>query len=406
MGRRPVALLDAFRRRSGDGPACSSTSTAPCRRSCSTRRRPARSRAPSRRSSSLRARLGGSWWCPGGRCRSWPSTCRRRSTSSASTASRRAGTARSCEHPEAAGWRPGGRRGGVAEAVDELPDGVEVEHKGLSLTLHFRRHPEGPSAADAWAGGGRGRSGLHAAPGQDVRRAAPAGGGRQGHGGRRAGRRASTAACLRRRRRRATSRPSTPSTGSPRAGGTARARRGRTPTRRPPSSSPRPTCWSTAPRALVALLRASLRAAVPQVRAGGAAGRRASAAGVRASAIARRRAASSAPLVGRHRERLVQDVGGAGDVERRHAQRAGCSRSQAPASGDRASTASRSLTRAPSEATRFRPSRIGFTSSTSARRSRATERGWSSSTSSTIGVQSSVPQRALTSSTMRCTSAR
>jgi trehalose 6-phosphate phosphatase len=32
-----------------------------------------------------------------------------------------------------------------------LPEGVEVEHKGLSLTLHLRRHPELTDAAGAWA---------------------------------------------------------------------------------------------------------------------------------------------------------------------------------------------------------------------------------------------------------------
>ena len=41
------------------------------------------------------------------------------------------------EHPEAARWRPVVDRV-VAEAVDELPTRVEVEHKGLSLTLHVR----------------------------------------------------------------------------------------------------------------------------------------------------------------------------------------------------------------------------------------------------------------------------
>ena len=47
----------------------------------------------------------------------------------------------------------------------------------------------------------------------------------------------------------------------------------------------------------------------------------------------------------------------------------------------------RSFTSAPSVATRFSPSRIGLTRSTSARRSSATERGKSSSTSSRIGCQ-------------------
>ena len=32
-----------------------------------------------------------------------------------------------------------------------MPEGVEVESKGLSLTLHFRRHPELAEAAREWA---------------------------------------------------------------------------------------------------------------------------------------------------------------------------------------------------------------------------------------------------------------
>ena len=31
------------------------------------------------------------------------------------------------------------------------PDGMEVENKGLSLTLHFRRHPQSATAVDEWA---------------------------------------------------------------------------------------------------------------------------------------------------------------------------------------------------------------------------------------------------------------
>jgi trehalose 6-phosphate phosphatase len=54
------------------------------------------------------------------------------------------------EHPQAAGWRPRIDEV-VAEAHRSLPPGVEIEHKGLSLTLHLRRHPELADAARAWA---------------------------------------------------------------------------------------------------------------------------------------------------------------------------------------------------------------------------------------------------------------
>ena len=182
------------------------------------------------------------------------------------------------------------------------------------------------------------------------------------------------------------------------------------PTRRRPSCWPRPTCWSTGPRASSRCCGSwpeGPRPSRPARSPPRPAARRASGRACGPRRVAQEAGEQLAPLVGRHREGLVQDVGRC--RRRRTARTAsapGCRRSQAPASGDRASTASRSLTRAPSEATRLRPSRIGFTSSTSARRSRATERGWSSSTSSTIGVHVGVPKRALTSSTMRCTSAR
>lgn len=62
-------------------------------------------------------------------------------------------------HPEAFAWRA---------VVDEVasaahaagPPGVDVEHKGLSLTLHFRRRPEVADAARAWATDAAARSGL------------------------------------------------------------------------------------------------------------------------------------------------------------------------------------------------------------------------------------------------------
>jgi trehalose 6-phosphate phosphatase len=63
------------------------------------------------------------------------------------------------EHPDAAAWRTAVDEA-VAAAVDGLPTGVEVEHKGLSLTLHTRAHPELAEAAAAWAAEAAGRTGL------------------------------------------------------------------------------------------------------------------------------------------------------------------------------------------------------------------------------------------------------
>jgi trehalose 6-phosphate phosphatase len=67
------------------------------------------------------------------------------------------------EHPEAAAWRAV-VDDVVAAAVDELPQGVEVEHKGLSVTLHTRRHPELGDQATAWAAAAAERSGLSPRP--------------------------------------------------------------------------------------------------------------------------------------------------------------------------------------------------------------------------------------------------
>jgi trehalose 6-phosphate phosphatase len=54
------------------------------------------------------------------------------------------------QHPAAAGWQ---------EVIDDAarrtsavgPTGVDVEHKGLSLTLHVRRRPDLADAVSAWA---------------------------------------------------------------------------------------------------------------------------------------------------------------------------------------------------------------------------------------------------------------
>lgn len=66
-------------------------------------------------------------------------------------------------HPEALAWR--GVVDEVASAAHAAgPPGVEVEHKGLSLTLHFRRQPGMADAARAWATDAAARSGLFLRP--------------------------------------------------------------------------------------------------------------------------------------------------------------------------------------------------------------------------------------------------
>jgi trehalose 6-phosphate phosphatase len=63
------------------------------------------------------------------------------------------------EHPAAADWRAD-VDALAAAAHDALPGGVEVEHKGLSLTLHLRRHPELTDDARAWAERAAARAGF------------------------------------------------------------------------------------------------------------------------------------------------------------------------------------------------------------------------------------------------------
>jgi trehalose 6-phosphate phosphatase len=65
--------------------------------------------------------------------------------------------------PEAEAWR------GVIDDVDALartdgPAGLDVEHKGLSLTLHYRRQPHLADAAHRWAVAAAARSGLELRP--------------------------------------------------------------------------------------------------------------------------------------------------------------------------------------------------------------------------------------------------
>jgi trehalose 6-phosphate phosphatase len=70
---------------------------------------------------------------------------------------------RRTDHPDAAAWRP--VVGEVARrSATEGPDGMVVEPKGLSLTLHYRRHPELAAAVADWAEREAARSGLEARP--------------------------------------------------------------------------------------------------------------------------------------------------------------------------------------------------------------------------------------------------
>ena len=67
------------------------------------------------------------------------------------------------EHPEAVRWRPV-VDDAAARARRDLPDEVDVEHKGLSLTLHVRRHPERTGEAKAWADATAEVAGLEVRP--------------------------------------------------------------------------------------------------------------------------------------------------------------------------------------------------------------------------------------------------
>ena len=59
---------------------------------------------------------------------------------------------------------------------------MNVENKGLSVTLHYREHPEAAEAVGAWAAGQAAARGSNGAR-PHVGRAAPAGGHRQGRRG-------------------------------------------------------------------------------------------------------------------------------------------------------------------------------------------------------------------------------
>jgi trehalose 6-phosphate phosphatase len=65
------------------------------------------------------------------------------------------------EHPAAAAWRPVVDRV-AADAEAMIGDaGVDIEHKGLSLTVHFRRVPEAEDVAVTWARQAAAESTLH-----------------------------------------------------------------------------------------------------------------------------------------------------------------------------------------------------------------------------------------------------
>ena len=63
-------------------------------------------------------------------------------------------------HPDAVGWRPV-VEDVLAAAHRDLSDGVGIEDKGLSLTLHVRPRPDQAEVVQAWASAAAERSGLH-----------------------------------------------------------------------------------------------------------------------------------------------------------------------------------------------------------------------------------------------------
>jgi trehalose 6-phosphate phosphatase len=67
------------------------------------------------------------------------------------------------QHPAAAGW-PAVIDEAAARTASDGPGGVDIEHKGLSLTLHVRRHPELAEAVAVWADHLAARTGLVARP--------------------------------------------------------------------------------------------------------------------------------------------------------------------------------------------------------------------------------------------------
>jgi trehalose 6-phosphate phosphatase len=77
-----------------------------------------------------------------------------------------AGAERSCHvRPEAVAWEMVVARAASA-AEEQVPQGVEVERKGLSFTLHVRRRPELEGWAHEWATATAARTGLRAQQGR------------------------------------------------------------------------------------------------------------------------------------------------------------------------------------------------------------------------------------------------
>lgn len=67
------------------------------------------------------------------------------------------------DHPGAGAWRE--TVADVARtSADRGPEGMDVEPKGLSLTLHYRRHPQAAAAVEDWARRQAARSGLVVRP--------------------------------------------------------------------------------------------------------------------------------------------------------------------------------------------------------------------------------------------------
>lgn len=63
------------------------------------------------------------------------------------------------DHPEAAPWRAV-VAAAARDAEADGPEGMDVEPKGLSLTVHYRRRPDLAAAVRAWAEAEAGRTGL------------------------------------------------------------------------------------------------------------------------------------------------------------------------------------------------------------------------------------------------------
>jgi trehalose 6-phosphate phosphatase len=69
------------------------------------------------------------------------------------------------QHPEAGRWRPVVDRVAAA-ALAAAPAGVQVEHKGLAVTLHVRTAPEQAGWMEAWATRAAAETGLEALAGR------------------------------------------------------------------------------------------------------------------------------------------------------------------------------------------------------------------------------------------------